>query len=872
MSSADGAHHGHHEARKVKTTLIIEVALDDGVFVNPTFRYKFLDGSKKVTPPVGTAGSWVPIAADGTAGVAPAPNAPASNAKAPPSARQGQGTADNSSSPVDLGPKYFRHEQHIPDFDITEAFALKLNDNPIVTFFLADQTPGQAATAVTEHNQTTTPTVGRNFITFFEVDTSPLLAGDLVLEQQWGCDVAAKDMHLPLGAPFVNAHGIHSVTIRIKVDHPLLSPALVQSLNPLTVCIRKATNLPGITVQSKPLLQYITPTPHTALHKCCVPAYASLRMPMCPQRIVRTSGILQDTDVAWDHKSTFLCGPLDWPSLEESLQAGHVDVELHDRDIQLDREYAELVKKWESYVGGRFPDSSHPPTHDHHPPNAKLDVFQVDEIAKQDIQSLYFVRAGDCNAHGVGMYRFYELLRTTNLKKQEAGKPFMTLKLTADIVPHKRRIPPKEGSDEDINLSQVDKLVRLPGSYLNCLTALAVEATLQNPLGSNPPTGPPTPCKHGGGVFTRMVVVIPYNDVATLQNMSKAMESINSAALPGVPLRSYLLTAAQKEACDSGDLNVITGFQVIDAHYRMIFLEGIAETGLATLHKMVPRTAANSRTGFRMFANPDVRFVSRLYTAFDVDMKRIKLRDPLPDIVKRPELYMRSKVSENCFQALNRLGDVRKADRLIELKDLNLFPTVQMLLEVESKYGESITLEDIHGHGHDQVKQHVLKQLQGGVQATTTDTTSSASTHTASDSTLQTTSTSSSTTGDVTQNSTAGGAPVRYKAKTDATNDAFEQAKKNWMPKDYVETRRYDSSAPCCTFILVWLDLSGKWLTKCTLLPKLPTRRWTTASPCICTAAKNCGQKTLRRTRCGSACPRTAMPRTRTARISIRSR
>ncbi|RQM25319.1 hypothetical protein B5M09_000896 [Aphanomyces astaci] len=668
------------EAKKVKTTLTIEVALDDGEFINPTFRYRFLDGSKKVTPPVGTAGSWVAIAADGSV-VVPAANTPAVNAasKAPSSARQGQGTVDIA----EAGPKYFRHEQHIPDMEITEVFATKLNDNPIVTFFLGDQSPAPVATAVVEHNHTTTPGTGRNFITFFEVDTSPLLAGELVVEHQWGFDSAPKDMHLPLGAPM-------------------------------------ATNLPGITVQSKPLLQYITPTPHTALHKCCVPAYASLRLPQCPNRIVRTPGILQ--------------------------------------------------------VGASI--SSHGADH-HSTSNAKLDLFQVDDIAKQDIQHLFYVRAGDRNAHGLCTY--------------QPGKPFMALKFTADVVQQKRRLPPKEGSAEEINLSQVDKLVRLPGSYLNCMTSLTLEATLQFPLTGPPPSTATTQ----GGAFTRMVVVIPYNDVATLQNISKAMEAVNSAALPGVPLRSYQLTPAQKIACDGGDLNLVTGFQVIDSHYRMLFLEGIADAGLATMYKLVPRTAANSRTGFRMFANLDVRFIHRLYTAFDVDMKRIKLRDPLPDIAKRPELYMRSKVSENCFQALNRLGNVRAADRLVELKDLNLFPTVQMLLEVESKYGESITLEDIHGsHGsHDQAKQHVLKQLQGG-SSTISATTGTAST--TSHNTIETTTAlSTSVPGE------AAAVAVRYKAETDATNNAFDLAKKNWTPKDYIQARRVDRQLADKAYALV---------------------------------------------------------------------
>ncbi|KAF0690447.1 Aste57867_18179 [Aphanomyces stellatus] len=739
------------DAKKVKVTLTIEASLDESEFVNPTFRYRFLDGSKKTTPPVGAAGAWTAIASDGSlaiptpAGSSGPPPGSAGGGKQPASARQGA-TAVNDTAVIPEGPKYFRHEQHVDNLDVTEAFATKLNENPLLVFFLADQST-TGATAVSTHNQPP----GRNFISFFEVDASPLLGGDVVVEQQWGYEAAAKDEHLPLAAPMVNAHGIRSLLIRVKVDQPILSAALAKELNPLTLCLRKVTNLPGITVQSKPLLQYITPTPHAALHKCCVPTYASLRLPpLGPHRFVRTAGILQDAAIAWRHKTTFLCGTIPWLTLQEAFTSGHVLVEMHDRDVHVDAEYGALVHKWEAFVGGRVPDGEH----------KALEIFQVDEMAKQDIQKLYFVHAGDRNAHGQSTFRFYELLATTTLRDATSHRPFMQLKFTADVVQQKRRIPPKEGSDQDMNLSQIDKLVRLPGAYLNCLTSFAMDATLAHPL-------KPTEASNSGGLFARMVVVIPYGDVATLTNISRAIEAVNGGTLPGVPLRSYQLTPAQKDACENGSLNLITGFQVIDTHFRMIVMEGLAASGMLTVAAMVPRTAANSKSGFRMFANVDLRFPERLYTAFDVDLKRIKLRDPLPDIGKRPELYMRSKVSENCFQALNRLSDVRKADRLLELKDLDLFPTVRMLLEVESKYGESITLEDIHGHVDS--SHHKMAHL-----ASDEQTKSSSTIH---------------TTMDVHVSSTA----IRLKAPTDATNPAFDAAKKNWHPTDYVDLRRHES-------------------------------------------------------------------------------
>ncbi|KAH9187617.1 hypothetical protein AeNC1_010413 [Aphanomyces euteiches] len=662
--------------------------------------------------------------------------------------------------------KYFRHEHVVGDVEVTEAFATKLHENPILTLFLGDQST-VGATAVGDH----ATIAGRNYITFVELDVSPLLGGDLVVEQQWGSEAPAKDRHLPLGVPIVPCHGIRSLVVRVKVEQPILSPSLVKELNPITFSLRKVSNLPGITVQAKPLLQFITPTPHVALHKCCMPAYASFRLPLLPNRVVRTGGILQDTMVVWNYRTTFLSSHFDRVKLRELLSSGAVEVEVHDRDIKLDQKYIDLVKKWESTIGKPIEGAHDPHTNGHAHGNAvaKMDVFHVDEIAKQDIQAL-FVGAGDGNPHGLASFRLYELITMSSAQHLQSpsgsNKPFAQLAFTADVVQRKRRKPPKEGSDEEINLSQLEKLVRQPGAYLNCLTALSIDVTLQHALKDD----------KTHGAFSRMVVVMPYNDVATLQCISKAIETVNSQTLPGAPLRSYQLTAAQKQACDLGELNLITGFQVIDANFRMIFLEGLATSGMTTVTNLVPRTTANSTTtGFRMFSNPDIRFSQRLYTAFDVDLKRIKLRDPLPDIIKRPELYMRSKVSENCFQALNRLSDVRKANRLVELLDLDLFPTVAMLLEVESKYGESITLQDIHGSEHHAAKQQVLRQLQAPLTDDQTDKSQNTQ---------------------MTSPTKTNERRLRHTMpETDSTNTQFEFAKKNWKPKDYLDIRRQERQA-----------------------------------------------------------------------------
>lgn len=54
-------------------------------------------------------------------------------------------------------------------------------------------------------------------------------------------------------------------------------------------------------------------------------------------------------------------------------------------------------------------------------------------------------------------------------------------------------------------------------------------------------------------------------------------------------------------------------------------------------------------------------------------------------------------MSPACFEALHRLSAVRKANRICELATQSLFPLAEQMLQVESMYGESISMEDIDG-------------------------------------------------------------------------------------------------------------------------------------------------------------------------------
>lgn len=98
-----------------------------------------------------------------------------------------------------------------------------------------------------------------------------------------------------------------------------------------------------------------------------------------------------------------------------------------------------------------------------------------------------------------------------------------------------------------------------------------------------------------------------------------------------------------------------------------------------------------------MLYNPDVRFKNRIYVEFNCSIKKIKLREPLRSIMGAPDVYLRSKVPQDMFHILQQFAEIRKLTRLSLIRDFNLFPSVEKLLVLERKYGDSINIEDLTG-------------------------------------------------------------------------------------------------------------------------------------------------------------------------------
>jgi hypothetical protein len=200
--------------------------------------------------------------------------------------------------------------------------------------------------------------------------------------------------------------------------------------------------------------------------------------------------------------------------------------------------------------------------------------------------------------------------------------------------------------------------------------------------------------------FTRMVFAFKYDDDATLMAINETLNGVNAKALPNIQgtLRSYSLTDEEAEQSNNTELDLLTGFTIIDDDMRIVVIEGLAGPGLAMqqLFADIPRIKPNDNS-LKILCNPEVLFPMRCYTDFGPDLKRIRVRDKLKRLARKPEIYNRYQVEEICFQGIDCVMALRRATDLKMTKDLNMYPSADSLYKLELLYGEAISRVDLDG-------------------------------------------------------------------------------------------------------------------------------------------------------------------------------
>jgi hypothetical protein len=129
-----------------------------------------------------------------------------------------------------------------------------------------------------------------------------------------------------------------------------------------------------------------------------------------------------------------------------------------------------------------------------------------------------------------------------------------------------------------------------------------------------------------------------------------------SVAIQEAALSTYKLN--ENEQVDK-ELDIVTGFHLIDANYHIFVLEGLKTAAIKRIYERL--CEYKNDEGLDLLYNSTISFSNRLYALLDVDLIKVKLFESLENIVRKPLLYVRDMAPKDSFEALIKLHHVRIA-------------------------------------------------------------------------------------------------------------------------------------------------------------------------------------------------------------------
>lgn len=180
-------------------------------------------------------------------------------------------------------------------------------------------------------------------------------------------------------------------------------------------------------------------------------------------------------------------------------------------------------------------------------------------------------------------------------------------------------------------------------------------------------------------IIERAVYLFDYRNRDFLKLLQKTLVDINLEGLGIVngserDVRTKKLTEEEKK---NKTLDYIGGVEFMDKHFRMFILEGVTHLGMRKLQERIIKTAANT-PNFKIMKDPSITFDHRLYSDFDVDVKKVKLREPLKTLLLLPQLYLREKVPLQTYTTIMTLANTKEKNTIHELVSSDLWLTSEV--------------------------------------------------------------------------------------------------------------------------------------------------------------------------------------------------
>ncbi|XP_065829256.1 uncharacterized protein [Oscarella lobularis] len=500
-----------------------------------------------------------------------------------------------------------------------------------------------------------------------EKETTTLLAIPLAkLFVKNAVDVEAR-LERPVGP-------LQDARILISIGGTLMDEKQRKALNPMAICIRGATGMPDF------------PINWDELQRRCLPAYAQYRF--YDQPVYKTIGCPQNRELLWEDVGVVLVGSIDLALLVEWLCGPPFVVEIHDRDRIFEGIKAQPVifGDLESDEDiGTLTHSEGKTNSRRHSPYCVCTaaLYRRNKIDSRSLQgALETVGSLWCSQ-----------VRSVRIIERGVPSQFIVSHLELPSTELERRTPQ---ADRPSAATSAESQPTLAGNYLDAGSELKLKIELSYPLvaskqGTAVASGTaPVKCP-----FSRLVFAFPTAVSAkTKRLLLESVSVINAAALgldnlpqnvAQVALSTYKLSSAQKS---DPNLDVVTGFQVVDPTAHIIVLEGLHRSGIRKIWNSIPHPQPEDDDKFyRVLHNSSLVFSKRLYADLDVDLCVVQLHKPVADILAQPIVYVKDVIPQLCLQALINLDKMSKAAQLIDVSRNELFPSAEMILALGREFG-----------------------------------------------------------------------------------------------------------------------------------------------------------------------------------------
>ncbi|XP_059800076.1 uncharacterized protein cfap92 isoform X2 [Hypanus sabinus] len=474
--------------------------------------------------------------------------------------------------------------------------------------------------------------------------------------------------------------GLLDALFTVSVDKSLMSKEVEKELNPMVIRIISASSMPS------------TPVPIHILQERCGPVYCQYQLFDLPCH--QTKGREHGADVSFKDVNLILTGTIDPDKLREYFHGPPLVIEVHDRDRK---------PKAQAQPPALFGTE---------PEDSKLSNIGL--VSNKRTVHDPFVDADKAwDPYGIAKLNFSELVY---------GETCLNLALSIqnsslpDPIGYQRdglgrRILGVAGAVDGPEGRPLPK-----GHYLESNSMLHVRVQLAYPLSRRGESSLNEECQFG-----RIIYIFDYNNRTFLHSLLEQVSSINSLALhldsqssgkgsedgsvdaelqpDSEPKPSSNLDSVSIYNVHAGsvsNLNVVTGFHVMDGIIHLFVLEGLKNKGLRALWEKLPIRSVAGEEGVKVLYNSDLSFHQRLYANLDDYIYHLYLHEPLSNIIKQPLLYVRDMAPQDCFQALHRLQCICSAKKLREVVQGDLFPTAAMIMVLSREFGIPASETDPH--------------------------------------------------------------------------------------------------------------------------------------------------------------------------------